>query len=299
MKHTYSRTKPRISVVMPVYNAGRFLHQSIQSILDQTYSNFEFIIVNDASTDNTDEILSSYAQNDPRITVLNNPYNIGVSRSVERAMQKAKGDYIARMDADDISLPTRFQKQIDYLTQHPDVVALGTQCITIDENSHTIGEKTFPLSHKDIYRYIFRFIPVQQPSLMIARYRLPKHFDFYSNSFRTAEEVELIFRLFQYGKVENLPDKLLKYRIHPDNTSFLSVKKTFYNTLISRIRAIYAYDYQPTLSGIIATVLQTLIILLLPKTAIMFIYNNMRFIRKGTQKMHIAMKRFRLTLAQA
>lgn len=283
---------------MPVFNAGMYLHQSIQSILNQTYTNFEFIIVNDASTDNTSEILESYAKEDKRITLINNTYNVGVSRSVECAMQAAKGDYIARMDADDISMPKRFEKQIAYMTEHHDVVALGTQCTTIDQDGHTIGEKTFPLSHDDIYRYIFKFIPVQQPSLMIARHRLPKHFDFYSNSFRTAEEVELIFRLFNYGKVENLPGKLLKYRIHSHNTSFKSVKKTFYNTLISRVRAMYAYNYKPTFDGIIATALQTLIILILPEPAIMFIYSNMRHIRNGKARVHGAMKRFKLSIAQ-
>lgn len=283
---------------MPVYNAGRFLHQSIQSILEQTYQDFEFIIVNDASTDNSAKIIDDYAKSDKRITVIHNSENLGVSRSVKKAMDIACGAYIARMDADDISLPERFEKQVTYLDSHTKTVAVGTQCTTIDADSNTIGEKTFPLTHEEIYEYIFRFIPVQQPSLMIARKRLPKSFAFYNDSFTTAEEVEMIFKFFQYGRVENLPEKLLKYRIHSTNTSFKSVKKTFFNTLLSRIQAVYTYDYKPSLAGILSTVMQTALVLLLPEAAIMFIYRNMRRIGARQKRVINTVKRLHFALTR-
>lgn len=292
-KHT-----PTISVVMPVFNAGAFLHQSIQSILNQTYQDFEFIIVDDASTDASAEILAFYAKEFPCIQVVTNETNLGVSRSVKKALDIAQGSYIARMDADDISLPSRFEKQLAHFEKHTKTVALGTQCHTIDENGRKIGEKTFPLKHADIYRYIFQFIPLQQPSLMIARSRLPSDFSFYNDSFTTAEEVELIFKLFQYGEVENLPHKLLKYRIHSQNTSFQDIKKTFLNTLLSRIQAIYTYGYRPSLTGITVSVMQALLIFCLPKPAIMFIYSNMRFIRKGQKAAHRALPSIQLDVAQ-
>lgn len=288
-----------ISVVMPVYNAGRFLHQSIQSILDQTYPNFEFILVNDASTDDTADILRDYAQHDSRITIITNEVNLGVSQSVKRAMRIAKGAYIARMDADDISYPKRLEKQLKHLQKHKDLVAVGAQCITIDESGRRIGEKTFPLTHREIYEYIFRFIPMQQPTMMIARHRLPKYFTFYNDSFRTAEEVELMFKLFTYGKLENLPDTLLKYRIHKSNTSFKSVKKTFYNTLLSRMQAVYEYGYRPSATGIAVTAMQTAVVLSLPEPVIMFLYSALRHVKRHGVRQADRLKRFAPALARS
>lgn len=298
MKRKSQKHTPKISVVMPVYNAGRFLHQSIQSILDQTFENFEFIIVNDASTDNSASIINEYAENDPRIKVISHDVNLGISHSVKEAMDIAKGAYVARMDADDISDPKRLEKQYSHLEKNKELVAVGAQCTTIDENGKTIGKKSFPLTHKEIYEYIFRFIPMQQPTMMIARHRLPKHFTFYNDSFRTAEEVELMFKLFTYGKLENLPDTLLKYRIHSTNTSFKSVKKTFLNTLLSRIQAVYEYGYKPTASGVLYTLLQTAVVLSFPEPVIMFIYSTMRSIKHYSGRHAHVLKRWSLALAR-
>ena len=195
-----------VSIVMPVYNAGDFLVESIESILNQTYKEYEFIIVDDASTDSSWEMLKRYAKKDPRIKLLRNKTNEGVSITVKRAIKEAQGDFLARMDADDISMPDRIEKQVKYLQDNPDVVALGTQCETIDTEGAITGEKVFPTEFEKIHRYIFTFIPVQQPSLMIARNRLPRNFEFYHDGMNTAEEVELLFKLFQYGKVVNLPE---------------------------------------------------------------------------------------------
>ena len=287
-----------ISVVMSAFNEGRYLHQSIQSILDQTYQNFELIIVNDASTDNTGDILDEYSRQDSRIRVIHNRKNLRMAASVNKAVKLARAPYIARMDADDISLPRRFEKQIAYLEKHPRTVAIGSQCTTIDENGHATGEKTFPLSHEEIYDYIYRFVPVQQPSMMIAMHRLPKGFKLHNTVCRIGEEIELLFKLFQYGKVENQPQRLIKYRIHSKNTSFLNVKESFFNTFKFRFQAIYKYGYRPSISGILVSLSQFILILALPKPAIMFIYSNMRFIKKGGEKISVAIHKFRLNLAQ-
>ena len=268
--------QPLVSVVMPVYNAGDYLVAALDSILHQTYSNFEFIIVDDASTDSSWKILKAYAARHENMRIFRNTTNRGVSETVKRAINKAKGDYLARMDADDISVPQRLEKQVAYLQKHPKTVAVGGQCLLIDKKNVITGKKTFPKSFEDIYRYSFRFVPVQQPTLMIAKKRLPEHFEYYIDSMNTAEEVELFFKLFQYGKVENLGDVLLHYRLHEGNTSFLNIRQTFLLTLISRLKATYKYGYTPRLSDAIITVLQTIIVLLLPKRVSLFLYKFMR-----------------------
>lgn len=268
---------PLVSVVMPVYNAGGFLVEAIESILAQTYKNFEFIIVDDASTDNSFAILKKYKSRFPfKITVLRNAKRKGISETVKRAIAASSGDFIARMDADDIALPDRLEKQVRYLSINKKAVAVGGQCLLVDRRNAIIGRKTFPTRFEDVYRYIFRFIPVQQPTLMIAKARLPKDFVYYADGMNTAEEVELLFKLFQYGKVENLKDVVLRYRLHETNTSLANIKETFLLTLLARIKAVFKYGYKPNLLGIAITFAQAIIVLTLPQKTTLFLYKVMR-----------------------
>lgn len=272
-KHT---KLPLVSVVIPVYNASAYVASALVSILGQTYTNTEIIIVDDASTDNTWEILTRFAKQNKNIKLLRNKKTQGVSNTVERAIEQTQGDFLARMDADDIALPTRIEKQLDYLLSHPKTVAVGGQCVLINKNGSTIGKKTFPLDFSEIYKYIYRFVPVQQPTLMIAKKRLPKDFRFYTDGLNTAEEVELIFKLFLHGKVENLSDVVLLYRIHDKNTSFLDLKKTFLLTLLARIKAVFRYNYKPDAGGVFITFIQALLVFILPSKMILLLYKTFR-----------------------
>ncbi len=130
---------PKVSVIMSVYNGDKYLREAIESILNQTFTDFEFIIVNDGSTDNSLEIIESY--DDERIKTINNKKNIGLTKSLNKALKFAKGKYIARQDADDVSLPNRFEKQVEYLDSHPEVALVGTSVYLIDENGKIIGKR--------------------------------------------------------------------------------------------------------------------------------------------------------------
>ena len=123
---TSQTKKPLVSVVMPVYNPGKYLVDAIDSILSQTFSNFEFIIVDDASTDGSWKIIKSFAKKDSRIIAFKNKINLGVSLTSNIAISQARGKYIARMDSDDVSTLDRLQKQVDFLKQHPDTCLLYT-----------------------------------------------------------------------------------------------------------------------------------------------------------------------------
>lgn len=271
-----NKNKQLVSVVMPAYNAEKYIAQAIESILAQTYQNFEFVIVDDASTDKTWNILKKYAKKDKRIKIFQNPFTMKAAMTVDRAIFLTQNPFIARMDADDIAAPDRLEKQLTFLLSHKDVVCVGGQCILINENNDIIGEKTFPTNHSDIYSYIFRFIPIQQPAMMIAKERLPKDFDYYKHGMSPVEDVEFIFKLFKYGKVENLPDYLLYYRIHTKNSSRQNVRKSFYLTAISRFRSIVLHKYRPTPFGVFITLLQTVAVLLLPEKTSIQLYNMIK-----------------------
>jgi len=116
--------RPKISVIMSVYNGEKYLREAIESILNQTFRDFEFIIINDGSTDKTSEILSSY--NDPRIVIINNKRNIGLTKSLNKGLKMVKGEYIARQDADDVSLPERLERMVNFLDMNRDVGLLGS-----------------------------------------------------------------------------------------------------------------------------------------------------------------------------
>jgi len=271
---------PLVSIVMPVYNAAEFLRESLDSILSQTYCNWELIAVDDASSDNSYQILMQYADADSRIKLYKNRNNLGVSKSANKAISKAKGEYIARMDSDDIMFPDRLEKQLKYLQKHDDVLVVGMQCKFVNSRGDITGNKIFPTSFENIKSMMFWSIPMQQPSLMFNRNKLPKNFAWYDGGFTSAEDLELMFKLFKLGKVANMSDFGLYYRIHGGNTSLINPKKTFYLTLKSRIRAVRKHGYKPSLKGLMLTAAQTAIVFIVPNKYIFPLFSVIRGFNK-------------------
>ena len=147
-----STKKPLVSVIMPVYNGSLFVGEAIESILEQTYEPLELVIVDDASTDSTPEILRFYKNKFPKIiTVVSLSKNHGDSAAANIAFKKVRGEFIARMDADDIAHPQKIELQVKYMKAHPEVIVLGTQADVINAENEIVGRKNFPLTHKKIY----------------------------------------------------------------------------------------------------------------------------------------------------
>ncbi len=279
MKNKILANKPLVSVIMPAYNAGRFLAPAIESILQQTYPNFEFIIVDDASIDNSWQIIQKYARKDKRIHAFRNPQNLGVSATANFAISLAKGQYIARMDADDVSLPYRLEKELKFLQQNPKAIAVSGQCLVINEKDQIIGRKTFPLEDKQLREMIFWAVPMQQPAMMINRKLLPKNFAWYSPKKTSAEEIDLLFQLMKYGQLINLPETVLYYRYLPNSLSHQNPKATFWLTLKSRIKAVRE-GYQPSAKGVALTLLQAITVAILPNKAITWLWPLIRGIQE-------------------
>ncbi len=201
---------PKISVIMPVYNGERYLKGSIDSILSQTFGDFEFIIVNDGSTDGTEEIILSYK--DPRIKYYKKS-NSGIVDSLNLALEHSIGEYVARMDADDISERSRLEVTYNYCIEH-EIVLLGTYAKLIDENGTETGELTYsPLQTLDIRRYSLLHNPFIHSSVLIKR-SIFDEVGKYKKLYKHVEDYELWTRVIYKYKCENLPQELLEYRIH-------------------------------------------------------------------------------------
>ena len=219
---------PRISVLMPVYNCELYIKEAIESILNQTFSNFELIIIDDCSTDSTLAIIKSYT--DPRICLIEKKQNTGYTNSLNTAILVAKGKYIARMDGDDISLPERFQKQYDFLEQNPETVICGTAIKIID----SLEVQRHPSDHHNLKVKLCFSSVFHHPTVMIKGSVLKKNF--YNKEFEPAEDYELWTRLAFLGKMSNLDDVLLHYRIHLGQTS--SVRKNIQDQNIFKCQMI-------------------------------------------------------------
>lgn len=212
------KTTPLVSVVMPVYNASSFIEESISSILQQTFSDFEFIIINDGSTDNSRNIISSYT--DSRIRIIDNEQNLGVIRSLNKGIELARGKYIARMDADDIALSNRFEKQVAFLESNPDYGLVGGYM-----QLHPSGTVVrVPTSDEELKATMLFHNPFVHPAVMIRKSILIRHQLTYDESLFAAEDEGLWFRIAQYCKIANLPEVLVKYRVHDQQVS--TVRKT-------------------------------------------------------------------------
>ncbi len=272
-----------ISVIMPVYNTGRFVAEAMESILSQTYKNFEFIIINDGSADNTSEILHSYKTRYLKIIqLITLKENIGDSKAANIGFQAARGEFIARMDADDISHPERLARQVKYMLKHPGVIMLGTQAEIINEDSEKTGEKIFPIKHKDIYNNYAIYHPMLHPSCLFRRELLPNKNFLYESGYEPNDDYYTFFKLLNYGEFANLNQKLLYYRIHSKNISLQNLKKRFYNTLRIRILSIIKLGYRPTFKALIAMFLQFVLVSLIPEKALPLVYMIIKRVKRAS-----------------
>lgn len=201
---------PKLSVIMSVYNGEDYLVESIESILNQTYRNFEFIIINDGSTDASETIISQFAKKDTRIVYIKQKNN-GLAKSLNLGINKAKGYYIARQDADDVSFPSRFQKQLAFLDQNPKTVLCGTWFIELNENDGSKKRK-YPVSDIDLRRDIKYVNNFCHPSVIFSK-KAFQNAGKYDVTFSSSQDFELWIRLSEEGEIANVPEILVKKRI--------------------------------------------------------------------------------------
>ncbi len=209
-------TSPLISVVMPVYNASRYLTKAIDSILNQTYANFEFIILDDCSTDDSVAIVKKYR--DERIKLVQQSVNKGVTQNLNEGLHLSKGKYIARMDADDISLPTRFAQQVEFMESNPKVGVCG--CWIKYLQSEPTSTLKYPTNHSQVLSHVFfNKALVCHPSVMIRKSILEQYQLRYPTECKYGQDYALWISLLNHCEFANIPQVLFMYRIHSSQVS--------------------------------------------------------------------------------
>ena len=205
-----SAKKPLVSILMAVYNGEKYLREAIESMLNQTYMNFEFLIINDGSTDATEEIILSY--NDDRIRYIKNNQNLKLIASLNKGLDLAKGEYIARMDADDISMPERLEKQVEFMERKPDHILVAS-CVSFIPNEEIFGTQSFS---SDVIRFkLLSNNCIYHTSVMMRKSMLDGQY--YSKNYLHIEDYEFWTRLIGIGKFSILEEKLVKYRVHSES----------------------------------------------------------------------------------
>lgn len=214
--------KPTISVLMSVYNCEKYLKEAIDSVLNQTFTDFEFLIVDDCSSDSSLEIIKSYQ--DPRIRIFENPTNSGLIKSLNLLIDKSKGKFLARLDSDDIALPERFEVQYNLMNSDNDLVLTGSNCLFIDEHSEVLNSgRTFFSPKKDLDDALLRWLMLFpenhfiHSSVMIRANALRTNNLHYDKAAKHAEDFELWNRLSSHGSLRIMKEPLVKLRILEDS----------------------------------------------------------------------------------
>ncbi|MGK7897388.1 MAG: glycosyltransferase [Xenococcus sp. (in: cyanobacteria)] len=207
-----------LTVLMSVYNGELYLEAAIESILRQTFNDFNFLIIDDASTDQTSAILKKFSQQDSRIKIITNKQNKGLAYSLARGVEAAKTAWIARMDADDIAIRDRLEKQINYIEENPETDILGSYALNINDRGEILGARKVPLNHENISRLIWTN-PLIHPTVLFRRSAILEIGSYYSKTRqRIPEDYQLWFRACAAGlRFANLPEPLIYYRFSDDN----------------------------------------------------------------------------------
>ncbi len=229
---TGSPAQPRVSVLMPVYNAERYVGQTIDSILSQTFTDFEFIAIDDGSTDDSLAVVQRYAARDARLRVVTRP-NQGIVATLNESIELARGTYLARIDSDDASDPRRFALQVARLDAEPDLMCLGSNSIVTDPDGRPIGSYPVPLDHITIdAAHLAGASSIHHPAVMM-RADAVRRVGGYRQGFCPAEDLDLWIRLAEVGQVANLPEPLLIRRLTLDG--LVATKEHLQQQTVQRI----------------------------------------------------------------
>ena len=236
---------PKISVIMPAYNAEKYINEAVDSILGQSFGDFEFIIINDFSKDATEEIILSYQDN--RIVYVKNERNMGVAATLNRGLDLAKGEYIARMDADDISKANRLEVQLAYMEKHPECGICGSNLLLFGQGK-TDELFCFAKSDREIRADMLFNSSFAHPSVMLRRSVLEENSLRYDCSFERVEDYELWSRMLTVCKGHNIQEPLLRYRFHASQVTQahrpeqVRVLRRLHRTMLQRMRVVLTKD---------------------------------------------------------
>ncbi len=230
---TEDLSAPAVTVLLAVYNGERYLRESLDSVLAQTFADFELLVIDDGSRDKTLSILDEYEAGDTRVRIVSRP-NRGLTNTLNQGLELARGQFLARMDADDVCMPDRLRIQVAYLREHPECVLVGSRVQLMDPDGRPIKQMCTETTHEQIdAAHLNRGWPVVHPAATM-RLSTLREIGGYRDNYNTLEDLDLFLRLAEVGKLANVPEVLLKYRQH-----FASVTHSKEATQIQIRQAIY------------------------------------------------------------
>lgn len=239
-----------VSVILPVRNSSEHLPNCIESLLKQKHQNLEIIAVDDNSKDHSVAILKRFRRFDKRLKYSVNVKRYGLAVSLNRGLKKARGEFIAFMNPNDVNSIWRIKSQLDFLRNNPKVVAVGTQAVSIDEKGKALERSTLPHEHEHIYPNILQGLAVQFESIMINKRRIPRDLLHFKHNKYPFVYAEVFMKLFMYGKFANLK-KHLYYHRGLQLTSSINKTEKYINGLIVAIKSFAMYDYRPSFRALV------------------------------------------------
>ncbi|OGM93442.1 hypothetical protein A2333_02005 [Candidatus Wolfebacteria bacterium RIFOXYB2_FULL_49_7] len=266
-------TIPKVSVLMPAYNAEKYIREAVESILKQTFSDFEFIIIDDCSTDDTWGIIQEYSKKDLRITVAKNERNLGISATRNKLISLSMAKYVAWQDADDISLPYRIESQYQFMEHNLQVGISGGSLEFFNEKG-LLSVRKYATDDELLRKSLFKYSPVAQPAAMV-RTSVLREVGGFDSTLPQAEDLDLSLRIGTVSKFGNLGKVLIRYRLSSNSITMSKMRENIKSTLIVRKRAVKLYGYNMTLPDRIAYVV-TGLFQYIPTRLIYFVFNTFR-----------------------
>ena len=243
-------TKPLVSILLPVHNCDRHLADCLKSLVSQSYRQIEIIAIDDFSTDNSLKILKTFAKRYKKVRVYKNIKRYGVVMTLNRLLKRAKGDYIAFMDANDISAKTRIKKQLEFLLNNQGVVAVGSQVRFINEKGRLIDKSSFPKENQFVYKSPLHGISMQFETLMVNKNLIPKDLLRFTDSIEPFIYSSLFIKLLPYGKFANFDQYLYYHRKNPVKY-FLDMRRNIFSFVKLWLFSKSNYNYKPSLSSLL------------------------------------------------
>lgn len=235
---------PEVSVVIPAYNAAPFLGAALDSLLGQSFRRFEIVVIDDCSTDLTWDVIREYSKRDARIRAYRNERNLGISGNRNYGVGLARGRYIAWQDADDVSLPTRLEKQYEFLESNPEVGIVGG-FIEIFRGDRVIGVRRYPADDASLRQCIFRYSPIAQPAAMLRADAL-RRAGSYDTRYSAAEDLDMTFRIGEGYALANLQEIVIRYREVDSSATFTRFRAMELSTLAIRWKNMGSPRYRAT-----------------------------------------------------
>jgi len=242
------RELPFVTVFTPNYNKAKYLPETIESVLHQTYENFEYIIIDDCSTDDSWDIISNYASKDERIKAYRNNENLKIVKTRNKGFQYSSKEakYFAILDSDDVSTLERLEKQVNFLEENPRYGLIGSDLIVIDEESKEIGYRKYASSDFDIRKVITRLNPIAQSSVLIRKEAI-QEVGFYDEKWSVCQDYDYWLRIGINWKLKNFDKSLIKYRLSRTQVKITNLKETIQNTYLIQKKAIKEYNYDDSI----------------------------------------------------